>query len=59
MSGERQVPFFCPYCGEEDLMPAGAEAGGWECRSCARGFQLRFVGLLRPQPRDPLAGTSR
>ncbi|MGA3154783.1 MAG: Insertion element protein [Streptosporangiaceae bacterium] len=49
MSGERQVPFFCPYCGEEDLMPAGAEAGAWECRSCARGFQLRFVGLLRPQ----------
>jgi len=49
MSGERQVPFFCPYCGEEDLMPAGAEAGAWECRSCARGFQLRFAGLLRPQ----------
>jgi transposase-like protein len=38
---ERQVPFFCPYCGEEDLVPAGSDAGGWECRSCTRAFTLR------------------
>ena len=44
-TGERQVPFFCPYCGEEGLRPAGAKAGGWECRACSRGFQLRFAGL--------------
>ena len=43
--GERQVPFFCPYCGEEELRPAGSKAGEWECRSCARGFALRFAGL--------------
>jgi predicted RNA-binding Zn-ribbon protein involved in translation (DUF1610 family) len=30
MSGERQVPFFCPYCGEENLRPASADAGDWE-----------------------------
>jgi len=44
--GERQVPFFCPYCGEEELRPAGSRAGEWECRACARGFQLRFNGVL-------------
>jgi predicted RNA-binding Zn-ribbon protein involved in translation (DUF1610 family) len=44
--GERQVPFFCPYCGEEELRPAGSKAGEWECRSCARGFTLRFAGVI-------------
>jgi ribosomal protein L37AE/L43A len=47
--GERQIPFFCPYCGEEDLFPAGSTAGGWTCRSCARSFTLRFAGLSRTQ----------
>ena len=46
-AGERQVPFFCPYCGEEELRPAGSEAGAWECRACSRAFRLRFSGLLR------------
>lgn len=41
MTGERQVPFFCPYCGEPDLVPSGPDAGGWTCRSCARDFELR------------------
>jgi len=44
--GERQVPFFCPYCGEEDLRPAGARPGAWDCASCSRGFRLRFTGML-------------
>ena len=52
MSGERQVPFFCPYCGEENLRPTSADAGDWECRACARGFSLKFVGVLRPRPQD-------
>ena len=43
--GERQVPFFCPYCGDEDLRPAGSEPGNWECLACGRGFQLSFRGL--------------
>ena len=47
---ERQVPFFCPYCGEETLRPAGPDAGGWECDACARGFELRFAGVRQPQP---------
>lgn len=54
---ERQVPFYCPYCGEETLRPAGPDAGAWECGACARGFELRFVAVLRPQQsRDPLRG---
>jgi hypothetical protein len=45
--GERQVPFYCPYCGDQDLRPATATGGAWECASCARGFELRFTGIVR------------
>ena len=45
-AGERQVPFFCPYCGEEELRPTGAAPGRWDCRACARSFELRFRGVL-------------
>ncbi len=48
MSGERQVPFYCPYCGEEDLVPAAASAGAWQCRSCLRSFELRVLGVVHP-----------
>ena len=44
-SGERQVPFYCPYCGDEDLVPDSEEAGTWACQACARHFKLRFVGV--------------
>ena len=56
MTDERQVPFYCPYCGEESLRPSGPQAGDWECAACARGFQLHFVAVLRSGPRDPLTG---
>ena len=42
--GERQVPFYCPYCGDQDLRPATASGGAWECASCAR-FQIADIGL--------------
>jgi transposase-like protein len=45
---ERQVPFYCPYCGDEDLRPYGPDVGGWQCGSCARAFRLRFSGVARP-----------
>ena len=45
--GERQVPFYCPYCGDQDLRPAGETGGSWECASCARAFTLRFTGVVR------------
>ena len=38
------VPFYCPYCGEEDLQPHGPADGHWHCRSCTRTFQLRSAG---------------
>ena len=41
----RAVPFYCPYCGEEDLEPQGATDGQWHCRSCTRTFQLRPLRL--------------
>ncbi|MCN9244287.1 hypothetical protein NGF19_26475 [Streptomyces sp. RY43-2] len=57
MSG-RAAPFYCPYCGDEDLRPSeegwgsprssAVESGGgaWECASCNRAFRLAFLGLL-------------
>jgi len=47
-SGDRAFPLYCPFCGDEDLRPHGAEHGVWECRSCIRVFSLKFVGLLNP-----------
>lgn len=47
MSGDRQVPLYCPYCGEQDLRPAGPDGGSWCCGACARGFELRFTGVVR------------
>lgn len=49
MSEARAVPFYCPFCGEEDLRPhEGADGahGGWHCRACTRVFSLRLVGLV-------------
>jgi len=41
----RAQPFLCPYCGEEDLRPAGEAPTEYHCRSCDRRFDLRFLGL--------------
>lgn len=41
----RAQPFYCPYCGEEDFAPAGADAGGFHCESCDRYYVIRFVGV--------------
>ncbi|MEF3112080.1 hypothetical protein [Streptomyces chrestomyceticus] len=45
MSG-RAAPFYCPYCGDEDLRPSEEGHGSWECGACARAFRLSFLGLL-------------
>jgi predicted RNA-binding Zn-ribbon protein involved in translation (DUF1610 family) len=56
-AGERQVPFYCPYCGDEDLRPAGPAAGSWRCGACSRAFELRFAGVAPGgQDRVPVAG---
>jgi hypothetical protein len=43
---ERAMPFYCPYCGDEDLRPSDDAPGAWECRACNRAFHLRLAGLL-------------
>ncbi|MFI6356956.1 hypothetical protein ACIBJF_30830 [Streptomyces sp. NPDC050743] len=43
---ERAAPFYCPYCGDEDLRPHEQGHGAWECGACNRAFQLKFLGLL-------------
>lgn len=43
---ERAAPFYCPYCGDEDLRPSEAERRAWHCWSCGRAFTLSFLGLL-------------
>jgi transposase-like protein len=50
----RAEPFYCPYCGEEDLRPHGTTHGEWECRACRRVFALSMRGLLpTSRPADP------
>ena len=45
-SEERAAPLYCPYCGDEDLRPnEDGGHGAWECRSCARVFAVKFLGL--------------
>ncbi len=48
MTDARAVPFYCPFCGEEDLRPHEdtARVAGWHCRSCTRVFTLKLVGLV-------------
>ena len=56
MSAERSTPFYCPYCGDEDLRPHGTVHGEWECRACRRVFALSFRGLLAPAHVDAVGG---
>jgi transposase-like protein len=47
-STERATPFYCPYCGDEDLRPAEEPHAAWLCASCRRVFTVKFVGLNLP-----------
>jgi ribosomal protein L37AE/L43A len=53
-AGERVVPYYCPYCGDEDLRPSEEGHGTWECRACARAFSVRFVGIVVTPARTPV-----
>jgi ribosomal protein L37AE/L43A len=48
MSTERAVPFYCPYCGEEDLRPVEEPHGAWRCAGCLRTFAVKLVGIGVP-----------
>ena len=39
----RAVPFYCPFCGEQELRPTDPE--GWRCEACDRRFELTFLGV--------------
>ncbi|MDK1475228.1 hypothetical protein QNO07_17695 [Streptomyces sp. 549] len=54
---ERAAPFYCPYCGDEDLRPSEEGPGAWECASCNRAFRLKFLGLLSSGFRQVAAAT--
>jgi ribosomal protein L37AE/L43A len=49
---ERAVPFYCPYCGEEDLRPAEQTErvphGAWYCAACLRTFAVKMIGIGVP-----------
>jgi len=39
----RAVPFYCPYCAEQSLVPVGDKA--FHCESCDRTFEINFLGV--------------
>ena len=43
----RAVPFYCPFCGEQDIRPA--EPTGYRCRVCERTWELSLVAV-GPEP---------
>jgi transposase-like protein len=46
---QRAVPFYCPYCGDEDLQPYAERHGGWWCQSCRRAWTLSMIGTGTPR----------
>jgi len=44
----RAQPFYCPYCGEQDIRPA-TETSRYHCGTCDRVWELRYVGLGPPE----------
>jgi hypothetical protein len=58
-SGQRAVPYHCPFCAEEDLRPHGTTHGAWHCRACLRVFAVRFLGLEAPPVIEPAPGAAR
>jgi transposase-like protein len=52
----RVVPYYCPYCGEEDLRLYEADPdseveirGGWHCADCTRVFAVKYHGMAAAQ----------
>jgi ribosomal protein L37AE/L43A len=58
MSTARAVPFYCPYCGDEDLRPLGDSYGAWWCQSCRRAWKLSMIGTGTPDEITPDPGGS-
>ena len=41
----RAVPFYCPFCGEQDIRPDDAGTAAWRCESCERRFELTLTAI--------------
>ena len=39
----RAVPFYCPFCGEQDLRPVGDT--GYHCAVCDRTWELTLLSI--------------
>ena len=52
MTEARAVPFYCPYCGQEDLHPEAQPPAAWRCADCQRVFVVRLVGLVAQVTHD-------
>ncbi len=46
---ERAVPYYCPFCGDEDLRPHPEPHGAWLCGGCRRVFSVKMAGLSLPE----------
>jgi transposase-like protein len=53
---QRAVPFYCPYCGDEDLQPYLERHGAWWCQSCRRAWTLSMIGTGTPGRIEPVPG---
>ncbi|CAN5759883.1 hypothetical protein BH18ACT17_BH18ACT17_01890 [soil metagenome] len=43
MTSVRAVPFYCPFCGEQDIRPDDVASSAWRCESCERRFELNAI----------------
>ncbi|WP_127783455.1 hypothetical protein [Rhodococcus sp. X156] len=53
----RAVPFYCPYCGDEDLRPDAADGvalphGTWRCGACQLMFALKRLATSPVRTED-------
>jgi transposase-like protein len=55
---QRAVPFYCPYCGDEDLQPYEDKHGAWWCQSCRRAWSLSMIGTGTPQRMADAGGSA-
>lgn len=44
-------PFYCPYCGEQDIRPA-ADERTYHCRTCDRLWALTYLRLGNPDEQE-------
>ncbi|HEY6566657.1 MAG TPA: hypothetical protein VI341_03980 [Actinomycetota bacterium] len=52
----RAVPFYCPFCGEQDIRPDDAGTTAWRCESCERHFELTVTSVGALKQRSGSAG---